>query len=233
MRSPLLFPVRLLFHIFVVFPYKISSRFYQATKPLWFFLASAITVGVLIGLIGGMGNAILGDWIVSTHKARRGSRTLLAPHVGLTENPDEDLQPSRSRPSDEQVSPPKSSSYRNLGRFNGSGAHDESITTATQLNESVAHHRSTPSNRKPYAEASLTHDRSVFDSSRDGLGQQPITPTRERTYSGSSTSSRTSSILKGSRKKAGASSFAGRSDSSLSGGSSSKGKKKKVTFKND
>ncbi|KAG0146768.1 hypothetical protein CROQUDRAFT_670948 [Cronartium quercuum f. sp. fusiforme G11] len=238
---PLLFPVRLLLYIFVVFPYKLASRIYRALKPLFVFLASAITVGILMGLVGGMGNAILGDWIISSHKTRTGSRAPPKSSAAFSSPIEDRLHPSSSGRHRrlEDVEDPisiaqPSSLYSGLHQANGSVTCDRSITTATKLNNNVVRQRSSPSTRKQYGDPSGSGvpDAKVVYSNRDGLSEQPIIPARERSHSGSSTASKTSSILKGSRKKAGASSLAGRSESSISG-TSSKGKKKKVTFKSD
>ncbi|EGG07608.1 uncharacterized protein MELLADRAFT_71631 [Melampsora larici-populina 98AG31] len=226
---PLLLPFRLLFYIFIRLPTIIATRIYLALKPLLVFLASGVTLGVLMGLLGAMTHGILGDWILSHHK----SRTVTIP--GLVSHSDlrQPQAPSRFErdliTDDKDIHPPEAKkSYSGLWEGNVSLEDNRGTTTATKLGMGVTRHR-VPTSGSRQDDSSNPRKGDGTYSKASSL-EQPIVRTRDRSLSGSSNTSKTSSIMKGSRKKG--SSYHPPSESSVSG-TSSKGKKKKVTFKND
>lgn len=229
---PLLFPFRLVFYIFIRLPSIIATRVYRAIKPLLVFLASGVTLGVLMGLLGAMTQGILGDWILSRHKSRTG--TPIGSIPGVVSHSDLRQQPPLSRlegdfiVDDQDIyrSEPKKS-YDDLWEGNISLQDNQGTTTATKLGMGVTRHRIPTNSIRP--NDSLNPRKGDGHHFKASHSQPPIVRTRERSLSGSSITSKTSSIMKGSRKKT---SSHHPSESSVSG-TSGKGKKKKVTFKND
>ncbi|KAH9812508.1 hypothetical protein DFH28DRAFT_1084328 [Melampsora americana] len=232
---PLLFPIRLLYYIFIRLPSIIATRIYRAVKPLLVFLASGVTLGILMGLLGAMTHGIIGDWILSRHKSRTG--TMIPAIPGVVSPSDLQQQQSPSQLGRDFILDDKDiyrsgakKSYSDSWDGNLSLQDNQGTTTATKLGMGVTRHRvPTSSTREADLFNPHTSDEPYFKASNI---QEPIVQRRDRSLSGSSNTSKTSSIMKGSGKK---SSNHHPSESSVSGTSSSshKGKKKKVTFKND
>lgn len=188
--SPAAFPIRLLFQIFVMIPISMIIQVYQALQPLFVFITSAVTLGVLMGLAGGLSHAILGDWMQTYFTSS--------------------LSASRS-----SVAPTPAPTRRK-------------ITSGVRPPIKI-------SGRKRISESPETQWAHGLDfASSSALELKPRLSSRSSTTS----STNTSSIMKGSRQHrssvspSSVLSTRSSSDGSMSVISSTKGKKK-VTFKND
>ncbi|KNF04988.1 hypothetical protein PSTG_02043 [Puccinia striiformis f. sp. tritici PST-78] len=78
--SPMTYPIRLVYYMIIVQPINLTIKILNKLKPVIFYLISAITVGILIGVLGSRTHLFIGDLLfpITNHRLEKKKKLSLS-----------------------------------------------------------------------------------------------------------------------------------------------------------
>ncbi|KAI9614681.1 hypothetical protein H4Q26_009071 [Puccinia striiformis f. sp. tritici PST-130] len=86
--SPMTYPIRLVYYMIIVQPINLTIKILNKLKPVIFYLISAITVGILIGVLGSRTHLFIGDLLfpITNHRLEKKKKLSLSLNTSTKKN---------------------------------------------------------------------------------------------------------------------------------------------------